>query len=54
MRDSGGFEDITDGAGWRGKPDYSIELPYGFMPFARIVFGYSPEPHSMKEPKSLY
>ena len=33
---------------------YSVFWPNGFMLFVRTVLGYSPEPPSLNEPKSLY
>ena len=34
--------------------DYSISSPNAFIPLVSTVLGYSPEPHSLNEPKSLY
>ena len=36
------------------QSDYSIRVPKGVMPFASTVFGNSPEPQIMNDPKSLY
>jgi hypothetical protein len=33
---------------------YSIRIPNGFMPPVKTVFGTSPEPQIINEPKSLY
>src|SRR5271157_1082890 len=33
---------------------YSIRVPKGATPFVSTVFGNSPEPQIMNEPKSLY